>query len=344
MSFRARLFLAFTVAVLLPLLLLAWGGRREIEQRLAAEDRARGEAATASLEAEVAASGVAVADRLAALAEELAGDNRFRLSVRGDPAARRARLDWGIEAARLSGLALLEVHDDGGHILTSGHFRNEYGRRRPELPRVLTAAGTTPVLVRARTADGSLIALSRVDSLLVAGERFTIAGGVPLDDAALDRLSADPRLALRLALPGAPPGLARGESVVGEVAIPFLDLEKAGTAAEPARLVVVRSDAAIAGLRRSLSVWVAAALAGAAALGLGVAAWLATRVSRPLRELAERTEAIDLDRLDQDFTSDRSDEVGSLSRVLGTMTARLRAGTARLREAERRAAMGDLAR
>ena len=74
------------------------------------------------------------------------------------------------------------------------------------------------------------------------------------------------------------------------------------------------------------------------------AAWLSAGVSRPLTDLAERTAAIDLDRLDQSFPSDRADEIGALSRLLGAMTERLRAGAARLREAERRVAMGDLAR
>jgi signal transduction histidine kinase len=75
-----------------------------------------------------------------------------------------------------------------------------------------------------------------------------------------------------------------------------------------------------------------------------VAAWLAALVSRPLRQLAEKTSNIDLDRLDQSFDSDRGDEIGSLSRLLGAMTDRLRNSSARLREAERRAAVGDLAR
>src|SRR6266851_5760185 len=51
-----------------------------------------------------------------------------------------------------------------------------------------------------------------------------------------------------------------------------------------------------------------------------------------------------MDRLDVAFDSDRPDEIGALSRLLGAMTERLRAGAARLREAERRLAMGDLAR
>jgi two-component system nitrogen regulation sensor histidine kinase NtrY len=79
-------------------------------------------------------------------------------------------------------------------------------------------------------------------------------------------------------------------------------------------------------------------------LAIILSAWLARVVSRPLTELADKTASIDLDRLDQDFATDRSDEIGALSRLLGEMTVRLRRAVAGLREAERRVAMGDLAR
>jgi signal transduction histidine kinase len=71
---------------------------------------------------------------------------------------------------------------------------------------------------------------------------------------------------------------------------------------------------------------------------------LSRRISRPLQELAAKTAGIDLDRLDQDFATDRTDEIGVLSTLLGAMTTRLRTGTLRLREAERRATVGDLSR
>lgn len=344
MSFRARLFLAFVAAVLLPLGLLAWGVRREVERRLAREYEQRVEAATASLRVELASADAGVTKRLAALAGALASDNQFRLAARGQPEARRRLLDWGAEAARLSGLAFLEVQDSSGRILTSGHFRNEYDHRRPELARFLDSTGPTPALVRARTPEGSLLALAGADSFTIAGGRFTVAGGLPFGEEALERLAPGPGISLRLALPGSTPALGRDEAVVRELAVPYLDLATAGAEPLPARLLVVQSAATITGLRRSLNTWFAAAFAAAAALGVGLAAWLAARVSRPLRELAARTEAIDLDRLDQDFTTGRSDEIGTLATVLGEMTGRLRAAAARLREAERRIAMGDLAR
>jgi signal transduction histidine kinase len=80
------------------------------------------------------------------------------------------------------------------------------------------------------------------------------------------------------------------------------------------------------------------------AAALALAGWLSSRISRPLRELAQKTSQIDLDRLDQSFDSERRDEIGALSRLLGGMTDRLRSSSARLREVERRAAVGDLAR
>jgi two-component system sensor histidine kinase HydH len=53
---------------------------------------------------------------------------------------------------------------------------------------------------------------------------------------------------------------------------------------------------------------------------------------------------VDLDRLDVAFDTHRDDEIGALARLLAAMTRRLRASAARLREAERRATVGDLSR
>jgi signal transduction histidine kinase len=107
---------------------------------------------------------------------------------------------------------------------------------------------------------------------------------------------------------------------------------------------VTQSPATLRALRQGLDRWFLVALAIAAPLALLAAAWLAGRISRPLTTLAEQTAAIDLERLDQPFTSDRDDEIGALAGVLAAMTERLRLGTVRLREVERRAATGDLAR
>jgi two-component system, NtrC family, nitrogen regulation sensor histidine kinase NtrY len=349
-SFRARLFLALALAALLPLSALAFGVRREMTRRLTAENTRRGDAAVAALRDDLARESAAVAARLATLTAELGRDNGLRLAlVQGDAGARRGLLDLAGSSMRSSGLAMLQLQDSAGRILSSGHFRNAYDRVEPALPIALVAAGPAPVLVRARTADTTLLVLARLDSLRVAGGRYTIIGGTAIEPRLRGSLARDPDLSLRLVEPGTAVPAAgatqaeAGPSPVATLSLPFVD-ERASTRADTARLVVTRSPGTLAALRRSIDRWFLAALAATVALAILGAWWLSTRVSRPLTELAARTAAIDFDRLDQSFPSDRADEIGALATTLGAMTERLRLGAARLREAERRLATGDLAR
>ena len=351
MSFRARLFLAFALAALLPLSALAFGVRREMTRRLTAENVRRGDAAVAGLRDDLARESAAVAARLGTLAAELGRDNGLRLSlVQGDAGARRGLLDLAGSSMRSSGLAMLQLQDSAGRILSSGHFRNAYDRVEPALPMALAAAGTAPVLVRARTADTTLLVLARLDSLRVAGARYTVIGGTAIEPRLRGSLARDPDLSLRLVEPGtAAPAVGAttqaeaGASPVATLSLPFVD-ERVAAETSTARLVVTRAPGTLAALRRSIDRWFLAALAATVGLAILGAWWLSTRVSRPLTELAARTAAIDFDRLDQTFPSDRADEIGALATTLGAMTERLRLGAARLREAERRLATGDLAR
>lgn len=343
MSFRSRLFLASALAVLVPLTILALGVRREMDRRLGEESLRRGAAALQALGTELDQEHERVSARLAALAEDLSADNRFRLAaVQGDAAARAYLLDWGVGAMRLAGLSMLQLQDSTGRILSSGHFRNEYDRLRPELPRFLLATGEAPALARVRTAEAPLLALAAAERFAVAGRPFVLVGGIAAEDRFLRRLDPDPDLAVELDTSRAAGARAGGTRIVGSLTLPFLDAQ--GASADSARLVVTRTSGTLAALQRGLNTWFLVSLGATALLALALAAWLSRRISRPLTELADKTAAIDLDRLDADFTTERDDEIGALSRLLGAMTARLRTGAARLREVERRAAMGDLAR
>ena len=111
----------------------------------------------------------------------------------------------------------------------------------------------------------------------------------------------------RLAAPdsaGAQPGGAR---VIGSLALPFLDARQ-GSAPDTARLVVTRTSGTLAALQQGLNTWFLVSLGVTALLALLLAAWLSRLVSRPLTDLAEKTAAIDLDRLDAHLqrTSDRT--------------------------------------
>jgi len=241
---------------------------------------------------------------------------------------------------RASGLAMLELRDSSGRILSSGHFRNDYDRVDPALPAALTAATDGAVLARVRTATGSVLALVSADGFRVAGRRFTLLGGQSMDSARLQGLARDGEISVRLVLddPAPAPG-----PTVAEIGLPYLD-EVAHRPIATARLTIVRDPAPVEALRRSVDRSVLVTLAVALVAALGLATWLAGRIARPLAVLADQTARVDLERLDQDFATDRGDEIGALSRLLAAMTVRLRTGAGRLREAERRAAVGDLAR
>ena len=340
MSFRARLFVASALALLAPLAVLAFGIRGEMERRLGEESRRRVDAAIERLRAELALERDRVATRVEALAGDLAADNRFRLGLLGESASRTYVLDWAGVAMRISGLSLLQVQDSTGRILSSGHFRNEYDEVRRALPRFVAGAGETPVLVRVRTAEEPLLALAVAKPLTLAGRPLTLVGGVAAEERFLRQLDPDPDLTVALATPAS---VGAGPSdVVGTLVLPLLDVAAGGL--DSARLVVTQSGATLAALRQGLNRWLLVALVVTALLAVLLAAWISRVVSRPLTELAAKTAAIDLDRLDQDFATERADEIGALSNLLGEMTVRLRGAVAGLREAERRVAMGDLAR
>jgi signal transduction histidine kinase len=346
-SFRTRLFFATVLAVLIPLGALAYGVRREMERRLAAEYEGRVGSMVSVVEDDLARESGGVASRLAALASDLARDNRFRLAVlQGHPSSRRYLLDYSGEAMRLSGLSMLQVQDSTGRILSSGHFRNEFDRIQPELPRFLAASRDTLVIVRTRTPEAPLVALARIDSLRVGGRLFTLSGGVEAESRLIGRPARDPDIAVALVLPGSDSAVgSSGGRVLRDLPLPYLDLTAPPTASvDTARFVVTQSLGTLEALRRSVNRWFLVALGLTVAVALTLAAWLSSRISRPLRDLAHKTSQIDLDRLDQSFASERPDEIGTLSRLLGAMTGRLRASSASLREAERRAAVGDLAR
>jgi signal transduction histidine kinase len=344
-SFRVRLLLAFVGVLLIPLATLAFGVRREMDRRLSAEYDRRVHALAAVVQDDLRRRSGEVAARLAALRDDLASENRFRLAaVQADPAARGWLLDYAGGAMHVAGLALLQIQDSSGRILSSGHFRNEFDRLDPDLPDLLARAGDSLAVVRARTAEGAFLALTRLDSLRVGGRRFTIVGGAALDRHRLGQVDSAGGLAVDLLLPGADTTPA-SSGVVAELGVPFLDLTRAGGAKlDTARVLVTQSLGQLEALRRSVDAWFLVALGVTTAAALLAAAWLARRVSLPLAELARKTETIDLDRLDEDFATDRRDEVGALSRLLGEMTARLRHSAVRLREAERRATLGDVAR
>lgn len=350
MRFRARLVVAFGVVAVAPLVLLAVGVRRELQRRVGAQYAARVAALGALTREDLADQSARMAARLTALGDALADDDQFRLGViQRTPVTRRYVLDWASRAMRLTGLSMLQIQDPSGRIISSGHFRNEYDRLEPDLPALLAAAGGA-ALVRARTPDGGMVAFVRVDSIRLGGRIFTMVGGIAVDSLFLARLTPGGELTVSVALPdsviGAAPAPSDAGDVVDAFTVPYVPPVPATGARSlaTARVVVTHSTAALADLRAGVDRWFAAVTIIAVIAALVAAVWLSARMSRPIVALAERTSRVDLERLDAGFATDRNDEIGVLARLLDEMMRRLRASAARLRDAERLATVGDLAR
>jgi signal transduction histidine kinase len=358
MSLRTRLLLAFAAVVLIPIALLAFGLRREMARRLSQEYQLRVDGVVATIREDLDRESAGIAARLGSIERSLEDDNRFRLAaVAGVESEHQYLLDYAGTAMRLTGLSMLQIQDGDGRIISSGHFRNEHGRVESGLAPLLESA-YGPAFVTAQDAERRFLALARVESLEIASRPFSIVGGVAVDEAFLARLARDRAIVVSLTFPGGELSTVRrpapsvessderskNDLAVGELQIPLVRVG-AGASIEigQARLQVTQSLAPLRALLRSADSWLLVTAIGAGTAALLLAVWVSSRVSSRLAALADKTAVLDLDRLDVEFDPG-TDEVGALSRLLGDLATRLRTSTARVREAERRATVGELAR
>jgi signal transduction histidine kinase len=347
MTLRTRLLLAFAIVVVIPIALLAFGLRQEMVRRLSQEYQRRVDAVVDIIREDLARESTGIAERLASLKSALVNDNRFRAGLAGVETDREYLLDYAGTAMRLTGLSLLQIQDSDGRILSSGHFRNEHGRIDAALaPALRSAQG--PALMIARSADREFLALARSDSFVIGGRTFTMVGGVTVDEAFLRRLARDGSIVVSLRHGSGELSTGRlpypTEAASGELQVALIRTGS-GTAVNtaPATLQVTQPLTPLTALVRDADAWFILTAIGTALTALLLAIWVSSRISRPLATLAEKTAVLDLDRLDVDFDPGPG-EVGQLARLLGDLAGRLRASTARIREAERRATIGDLAR
>jgi signal transduction histidine kinase len=358
MSLRARLVIAFGAVALVPLALLALGLRESTTRNLVEQYNARLEQTQEAVQAELEQQSDDIVGRLESLTRALQNDASFRAGAVADqPEFRGYVLDYASTAMALAGLSMLQIHDPEGRIISSGHFRNEHGRIDAATPRALAAAASGDLtLMTARSPAGEFFALAGARTLVISGRRFTLVGGVTVDSAFLGRLVADPDTIVVLRHDGVDVLAARERGAAGE-AVASLDpltsktiemrlLRPAGdthTASSPAALVLLQPRTRLETLLRRNDRLSLAGAAAAVAIALVLALWVSARISRPLADLAEKTSVLDLDRLDVPFEGG-ADEVGRLSLTLGDLASRLRSSTSRVREAERRATVGELAR
>jgi two-component system, NtrC family, nitrogen regulation sensor histidine kinase NtrY len=367
-SFRFRLQVGAALVALVPVLGVALGVRHEAGARVEAAVARGVESELAGMRGTLAAGAAGITRRLDAVAATLDRDPGIRAALQGDPRARATLLDALPPLAAAGGLDLLRLQDPGGRILASGHFRNEFDRvEAPPLSPTgvgagmrevrgggavvgTAAAGAPPgVVLVTPSASGPLEVLAVVRPLELAGRPFLLVGGVALEGLGVPPALAAPEEAGR-PLPQEGPGVSGSHPRVEwaprprSLVLPRLDATRDPPLWDEVHLEVRGPLDEVVALRRSVDRWILLGMAAVLVGVLGLGGWMGARLSRPLEALAARATRIDLDHPDWGPPPARRDELGALARVLARMTQRLGDDAVRLREAERKATVADLAR
>jgi signal transduction histidine kinase len=366
MNLRGQILLGSVALAVLPLVLVIMTIRSGVQDRFTELDTARVDNQIRIVRDDLTRQSHQLATLLDKLAETIDDDNDFRLGTVGENQDKRGYvLDFAPRQMSLMDLDMLLIQDDKGRTVSSGHFRNAYGALDPKLHTLLAHSRGGQGLVTVRTPEESFLALARSRPVTLGGRTFHLTGGDRLDEERLRSLNRDGDLALAVVWPqgsfattevlasrlteGRPVleteyRLKRDGMIVRSEHLPLINDGKL----DDAWLLVTHDRASLNKLLRDMNIRMGAVLLLAVVVSVLLAIFLSGRISRPLRDLADRTENLDLDSLDADFSSSgnssRKDEVGRLTRLLGDMTGRLREGVKRLRTAEHKATMGEMAR
>lgn len=356
MSLRLRILLVSVLLAVVPLAAAILVLGRGVEDDFSEQDTARVESRVQQLLEDVGRRDARLSGKLDVLAETITADNRFRLAAVEDRPDLRAYLrDYAPRQLALMDLDLLFIQDGRDTVVSSGHFRDAHGERLPRLAYLIGQTEGGRALASARSPEGVFLAQVRARSFRMGDETWQLVAGVRLDPEDLVDRARDPDLTVVLAWPGAPAGTVAPEEQA--VMAQEFELRRKGHIVRSVSLPLVhegRLDAAwllvshdrvslrrfVDGVESRLRVIVIVA----AALSVVLALLLSHQVSLPLRRLARQTRDLDLERLDTRFDGGGRSEVGQLARVLNGLLDRLQAGVARLRRAEQRATLGEVAR
>ena len=350
MTFRTRILLACLAVAAVPLLILAAGARHVVRERLTEGYAERVSDEADALRRQLESRARTIDARLQSLADGVADDPALRAALATD-AGGSTVVDFAPYAMRAAGLDFLLLVDSVGTVLSSGHFRSDFGRAVPagELPHARTDPGA--VALTAQRPGGEFIALVRAHRYRVGGREYRLIGGFDLDsvvaagspnggsDVKIERLAPDARNG-GVSNQEGPAGSDDAPSFAQRVVLPYLDASGTGTI----QWLVALPPDRVGDTIRLMDRWFIIALGAALLLSFLTARIAAATVTRPLEQLARNASRVELTRYDVRLASPRRDEVGSLSRLLDRMVQRLRTAAQQLRESERRATVGDMAR
>jgi two-component system, NtrC family, nitrogen regulation sensor histidine kinase NtrY len=361
-SFQTKIFLSITGTVVLAVWIVAAVVSALVSQSFERRDAQRTAAVVGQMQREFNRRGADIARRVEAVA---GSDEVQRLAV--NLAGGQFDTSQYFAAAQMlaqeQSLDFLELVGADTAIISSAEWPARFGYREDWLAQPVDWKAQGFFLKKEELADGPVLGLITVRSVTAGDKALYVAGGQRLDKEFLDSLPATDGVRLQLYRNFEP--LPAPQSLGSKLAVGLVEDvrrqprqltrvdNEATITAIPLRgrdqqllaiLLIENSRAELAGLKKTIQ-GTAAIVGGAGVLlGLMLSFWTASRVTRPLRNLASSVREVAMGKWDTRATVWSSDEVGQLARDFNGMTEQLVEQRDRMIQAERVAAWRELAR
>jgi len=376
-SFRRKLLLLFTLTVVVAVAAVAWTVSVITRRAFEESEQERTRALVAQFHREFNRRGQEVASRVEAIAGSEAA-TRMALDLSRQPGNAGAYVNEAAAEAKAQQLDFLEFADSGGSIVSSAQWPAKFGYQEPLLAKAGQAPSSNAFLKREELPNGMALGLFAVRAMRVGDKPLYLVGGRRLDQEFLASLELPAGTRAMLYTAG---GGTYTSGALVDAAGPVQQAEKLQpliehvqtTGAEQNAVVSWSSDSAdsenvdaiplkaeqgellgmllVGNSRRDL-VTVEARIRSASLLvavlalvaATVVSSWMATRVTRPVEQMAEAAREVAAGNWQAQVQVDASDELGEMADAFNRMTRELTEQRERLVQAERVAAWRELAR
>ena len=362
LSFRSKVFLSITVTVVIAV----WGVSLAVSSTITDSFERRDAQRTAELVAqfrrEFDRRGAEVARRIEAIANSEA-IARLALTLNGPTPDTAQCVDLAARLAQEQSLDILDLVGPDGAIISSAEWPVHFGYKESWLTQPVDWNSQGPFLRRVELGNGSELGLIAVRTVKAGDGSLYVAGGQRLDKNFIDSLPLPQGLQVRLhsdfnSRP--PPEIAKSRlamELIDEVRRNPRELSRTSgretVTALPlfgrdhellAILLVTNSRAELAAIKNYIRNTAFEIGGAGVVLGLALSFWTASRVTRPLRELAYSVRKVAAGEWSARATIESRDEVGQLAADFNRMTGQLVEQRDRMIQAERVAAWRELAR
>jgi two-component system, NtrC family, nitrogen regulation sensor histidine kinase NtrY len=365
MTFRTRLLLIFTLAVVVSVGLVEWLVSASTRERFERLESQRADALVAQFRSEYLRRGQEIARAVNAIA---ASDTAVNIAAAPDYSL---YYDEAASLAAAHSLDLLELVAPDGSIISSAEWPARFGYKEDWIAQHTDWNSRGAFLRREELPDGVTLALVAVGATTAGGRVMYIAGGQRLDSAFLSTLAL-PDGMRALLYRNLQPQFTPSELIGGTDAaalrplIERVERDKhersaivgAGASAETVHalplaglddtllgvLLVASSRRELVEMEAFLLKLGIAVAAGGILLGVAMSWWATARITRPVKKLAESAGKVAAGNWGATVEVTTQDEIGQLARAFNRMTHELVEQRERLVQSERVAAWRELAR